>query len=324
MLTLEQIQEPVKQEMKDFEPHFKQAMKTKVPLLSIITNYIYRRKGKQMRPTLVFLTSKLTGETSQGTFTGASLIELLHTATLIHDDVVDEAYERRGFFSINALWKSKIAVLVGDYLLAKGLLLAVDNEEFQLLKIVSDAVKEISEGELIQIQKSRKLDITEEEYFEIIGKKTASLIAACAAVGAKSSGASEEVIQKMKDFGMYLGIAFQIRDDLFDYEKTNLIGKPTGNDIKEKKITLPLIYALRNSNNGMRKKVLKKISRHNHNRQKVEEIIEYVKSTEGLNYTHEKMLEYKQKALDIVNEFPDSEVKTALLNFVEFTVSRKK
>jgi octaprenyl-diphosphate synthase len=245
MSDIDKIQNSIKEEMERFEPFFRSSMQTKVPLLNIIMNYILRRKGKQMRPMFVFLSAKMIKESvGDSTYTAASLIELLHTATLIHDDVVDEAYERRGFFSINALWKSKISVLVGDYLLSKGLLLAVEKNEYELLKIVSVAVREMSEGELLQIQKSRKLNITEDIYFEIIRKKTAALIAACAACGAKSSGADDETVEKMRLFGEYVGIAFQIKDDLLDYQNNGLIGKPSGNDLKEKKLTLPIIYAL--------------------------------------------------------------------------------
>jgi octaprenyl-diphosphate synthase len=324
MKDKELIYKPIKEEMANFEPFFKEQLKSGIPLLSVITNYILRRKGKQMRPMLVFLAAKLNGPANQNSYIAATLIELLHTATLIHDDVVDETYQRRGFFSINALWKSKIAVLVGDYFLSKGLLTALDNDQIGILKIVSHAVKEISEGELLQIEKSRFLNITEEIYFEVIRKKTATLIAACTAAGAHSVDADAEKIEIMKEFGTMLGIAFQIRDDLFDYEKTNLIGKPTGNDIKEKKMTLPLIYALRELPKSESKALLRKIRRHHKNEIKVSEIIEVVKQTGGIEYTYTKMVEYKERALNCLAVYPESDAKTALIALVNYTISREK
>ena len=297
-------------------------MKSGVPLLGLITNYILRRKGKQMRPMFVFLSAKLHGEIADSSYTAATMIELLHTATLIHDDVVDESLERRGFFSINALWKSKIAVLIGDYLLAKGLLVAVENKEYELLEIVSGAVREISEGELMQIQKSRKLNITEGEYFEIIRKKTATLIAACTACGTKSVDADADTVNKMKEFGECVGVAFQIKDDLFDYQKTGILGKPTGNDIKEKKITLPLIHSLENSGSAERRKILNLIRRHNRNALKVKEIIQFVQANGGIEYSVQKMNEYRDRALGILNQFQDNDAKYALLDLVNYTTSR--
>lgn len=324
MKDKELIYKPIKEEMANFEPFFKEQLKSGIPLLSVITNYILRRKGKQIRPMLVFLAAKLNGPANQNSYIAATLIELLHTATLIHDDVVDETYQRRGFFSINALWKSKIAVLVGDYFLSKGLLTALDNDQIGILKIVSHAVKEISEGELLQIEKSRFLNITEEIYFEVIRKKTATLIAACTAAGAHSVDANAEKIEIMKEFGTMLGIAFQIRDDLFDYEKTNLIGKPTGNDIKEKKMTLPLIYTLRELPKSESKALLRKIRRHHKNEIKVSEIIEVVKKTGGIEYTYTKMVEYKERALNCLAVYPESDAKTALIALVNYTISREK
>ncbi|TAJ11236.1 polyprenyl synthetase family protein [Marinilabiliaceae bacterium JC017] len=324
MLVKEKIKEPIREEMKKFEPFFKAQLKTRIPLLDIITNYLLRRKGKQMRPMLVFLSAKINGKIDEPTYIAATLIELLHTATLIHDDVVDETYQRRGYFSINALWKSKVAVLVGDFFLSKGLLTALDNDQIGVLKIVSHAVKEMSEGELLQIEKSRKLDITEEVYFDIITKKTATLIAACTQAGAYSVNASEEAINTMKEFGQNLGIAFQIKDDLFDYEKNSMIGKPTGNDIKEKKMTLPLIYALNTSTPSERRKVLSLVRKYHKNEKKVEEIIEFVKQKGGLEYTKEKMLEYSQKAIDCLASYEDSSAKESLMHFVEYTINRKK
>ncbi len=324
MSKIKEIKALIGPEMKEAELFFKETVKSKVPLLDIVMNYIIRRKGKQMRPMFVFLTAKLIGDVTKSTYNAATLIELMHTATLVHDDVVDDADKRRGFFSINALWKSKIAVLTGDFLLSKGLLLAVKNKEFELLEIVSEAVKEMAEGELLQIEKSRKLDITEETYFKIIYKKTATLIASCTAAGAKSAKANDENMQSLKKFGEYAGIAFQIKDDLFDYQKTNLTGKPTGNDIQEKKMTLPLIYALNNSSGSEKKRILKLIQKHNTNKEKVKEIIEFVKTKGGLEYTEQKMIEYKEKAIDILNNFPNSPAKNALINMVDYIVVRKK
>ena len=324
MSAVKEIRAPIETEMNRFSGYFNTIMKSKVPLLSIITNYILRRKGKQLRPMFVFLTAKLSGKINESSFTAAALIELLHTATLVHDDVVDESFERRGVFSINALWKSKIAVLLGDYLLAKGLLLSVKNKEYEILDIVSFAVKEMSEGELLQIQKSRKLNITEDEYFEIIRKKTAALIAACCASGTKSVTDNPEVINKMKQFGEYIGIAFQIRDDLFDYEKNGLLGKPTGNDIKEKKLTLPLIHALKNTNPAQRSKILRLVRHHNKKTSRVNEVIRFVRDNKGMEYSKEKMNEYKNKALDILNEFPESEAKSSLQKLALYTTSRIK
>ena len=325
MSEIDRIQNSIKDEMDRFEPYFKASMQTKVPLLNLIMNYILRRKGKQMRPMFVFLSSKMLKQpVSESTYTAASFIELLHTATLIHDDVVDEAYERRGFFSINALWKSKISVLIGDYFLPKGLLLSVEKNEFELLKIVSVAVREMSEGELLQIQKSRKLDITEDIYFEIIRKKTAALIAACTASGAKSSGATDEEVEKMRLFGEYVGIAFQIKDDLLDYQSDGLIGKPKGNDLKERKLTLPIIYALQKASIKERSKILSDIKRNNKNKQKVQQIIDFAIQKGGIDYSHQKMMEYKDKAIDLLKDFPDNEAKESLKDLVTYVVIRKK
>ncbi len=324
MNRIKAIKAPINKELEDFEPFFKEQLKSNIPLLSIITNYLLRRKGKQMRPMLVFLSAKLSGETSQSSYVAATLIELLHTATLIHDDVVDETYQRRGYFSINALWKSKIAVLVGDYFLARGLSLALDTDQVGVLKVVSEAVKEMSEGELLQIEKSRKLDITEEVYYDIIQKKTATLIAACTSAGALSSNADPKKIALLKQFGIYLGIAFQIRDDLFDYEKNDLLGKPTGNDIREKKMTLPLIYVLNHCDTKDRKKILSTIRKYHKNDKKVSEVIEYVRQHGGIEYTHDKMLHYRDKAIDLLSGFEDSDAKEALIQLVHYTTERKK
>lgn len=324
MLSLQQIKAPIKKEMQSFEGYFNETLKSAIPLLRLITNYLLRRKGKQLRPMFVFFAARLNGEVNQSTYNAASFIELLHTATLIHDDVVDESYERRGFLSINALWKSKVAVLLGDFLLSRGLLLAVEKNEYELLGIMSTAVRAMSEGELMQIEKARKLNITEEVYFDIIRKKTATLIAACAASGAKSVQADDETVEEMRKFGEFAGIAFQIRDDLFDYQKTNIAGKPTGNDIKEKKMTLPLIYALNQTSGQKRKRILRIVKHNKKNAHRIHEVVNFVKENGGLDYARRKMTEYKTHALHILNNYPESEVREALKNLVEFTVQRKK
>ena len=322
-LRLKDIQSPVADEMNDFELKFREFMKSKVFLLDKIMGYIVKRKGKQMRPMFVFLSAGTVGEISERSHRGASLIELLHTATLVHDDVVDDSNMRRGFFSINALWKNKIAVLVGDYLLSRGLLLSIDNEDFDLLKIVSEAVREMSEGELLQMAKARTLDITEELYYDVIRQKTASLIASCCAVGAASTGANKEVVAKMKEFGLNVGMAFQIKDDLFDYGPDE-IGKPTGIDIKEKKMTLPLIYALQHTD-GITKRRIKRIVKSNSkNQKKINEVISFVKDNGGIDYAKKVMNEYVGKAMDIVNSFPESDHRNSLSNLVQFTIERSK
>jgi octaprenyl-diphosphate synthase len=322
-LDLKQIQAPIATEMAEFEKKFHFFMKSKVKLLDHITNYIVKRKGKQMRPMFVFLTGGVSGGISEATYRGAALIELLHTATLVHDDVVDDANYRRGFFSVNALWKNKIAVLVGDYLLAKGLLLSVDNSDFDLLKIVSHAVQEMSEGELLQIAKARKLDITEEVYYTIIRKKTASLIASCCAVGAATAQVGDDMVEKMRDFGEKVGMAFQIKDDLFDYGKDE-IGKPVGIDIKEKKMTLPLIYALNHASWIDKKKIIYLIRNRNEDKKAVNQVIDFVKKSGGLEYAQGVMDKYYREALEILQDFPDSEYKTSLHALVRYTIERQK
>jgi octaprenyl-diphosphate synthase len=324
MSKLAEIRKPVEVEMKEFERRFKSAVSSNIPLLNIVTGYVLRRKGKQMRPLFVLLTSRLIGEITESTYTAASLIELMHTATLVHDDVVDESNERRGVFSINAIWKSKVAVLFGDYLLAQGLLLAVEKKDYQLLEIVSNASKEMSEGELVQIQKSRSLNIDIDTYYEVIRKKTASLIAACTSCGASASGAGDEVINRVHEMGINIGMAFQIKDDLFDYQLHGLIGKPTGNDIKEKKFTLPLIYALNKAESGQRKAMIRKIKNGNRSQKVVNEVVQFVKDMGGISFALEKMEEFKLKALKELDTFPDSASRTALRDLVEFTVSRNK
>ncbi len=298
-------------------------MQSDVALLDKVTRFIVTTKGKQMRPMFVFLCAKLIGEVSEKTYRGASMIELIHTATLVHDDVVDESYKRRNFFSINALWKNKIAVLVGDYLLAKSVLLSTDNKEYDLLSVMSRTIREMSEGELLQLEKSRKLDITEDVYYEIIRQKTATLIAACCEIGVLSVGADDVLAKKFKDFGTYTGMAFQIKDDLFDYLSSNLIGKPVGIDIKEKKMTLPLIYTLREANPTNRKYYLETIRKYNTNPKRVKELIQFVKDSGGLNYAVMVMKDYQQKAKNLLHEFPDSEAKNSLNQLLDYVIERK-
>jgi octaprenyl-diphosphate synthase len=325
MSKLDQIKQPIEEEIKEFEPRFRDSMKSRVSLLDKIMHYIIKRKGKQMRPMFVFLSAKAFGETTESTYRAAAMIELLHTATLVHDDVVDDSSKRRGFFSINAIWKNKIAVLVGDYLLSKGLLLAVENEEFELLRIMSSSVKEMSEGELLQIEKARKLDITEKVYYEIIRQKTATLIASCCASGANSVGMGKEVIEKMRLFGEYTGIAFQIKDDLFDYGSDGeTIGKPTGIDIKEKKMTLPLIFALNNATSSDKRRITKIVKKYSEDKQKVKEVIQFVIETGGIEYAQRAMHSYKDKALAILKEFEQNEANKALAALVIYTTERKK
>ncbi len=324
MSSLNRIKAPIAAEMAQFERYFKHSMRSKVPLLDIITNYIIRRKGKQMRPIFVFLSAKLLGNINKSTFHAAALIELLHTATLVHDDVVDESYQRRGFFSINALWKNKISVLVGDYLLSKGLLLAIENEEFQLLKIVSDATKEMAEGELLQIEKARKLNTNEAIYFDIIEKKTATLLASCTSAGAKSANGTPEQVEMMKQFGKNIGIAFQIKDDLFDYQMINATGKPSGNDIQEKKITLPLLYTLNNSKPADSKRIKNIIQKHNNKSGSFTEVVQFVNLYGGIEYAKQKMNEYKDNSLKILLNFEDNDARKALIELVNYTIDRDK
>ena len=321
-LTLEEIKTPIAKEMDAFEVKFRASMKTNVFFLDRVMSYIVKRKGKQMRPMFVFLSAGASGLISESTFHGASLIELLHTASLVHDDVVDSANYRRGFFSVNALWKNKAAVLVGDFLLSKGLLLSLEHNEYELLRIVSNAVREMSEGELLQFEKARRLDITEDIYYEVIRQKTASLIASCCAVGASSSGAPAEVVAQMKQFGENVGMAFQIKDDLFDYGDDE-IGKPLGIDIKEKKMTLPLIHALSKSSWWEKRKIIGTVSSNSHNPRKVKEVIEYVKASGGIAYAKQAMARYHQKALALLEDLPGSVYKDSLKQLVQFTIDRK-
>jgi len=323
MPGINQIKLPIADEIDAFEAKFKASMQSDAPLLNRITHYIVKSKGKQMRPMFVFFAAKLCGGILESTHRGAALVELLHTATLVHDDVVDNAYERRGFFSINALWKNKIAVLVGDFLLAKGLLLSVNNNEFALLKIVSEAVQQMSEGELLQIEKVRRMDISESLYFDVIRQKTASLIASCCACGAASAGADEQTIEKMRLFGEKVGIAFQIKDDTFDFG-TDDVGKPLGIDIKEKKVTLPLIYALNEVDRTERKRIINLVKNHQDDPKKIQAIIDFVNSKQGVHYANKKMLEYQKEAFDILYTFEENEARNGLEQLVRYTTERKK
>jgi len=324
MSALTGIKRPVDNEMAEFEAYFSRTMRSNIPLLNIILNYILRRKGKQMRPLLVFLTAKLNGEIVESTYIAATCIELLHTASLVHDDVVDDAHERRGSLSINALWNSKIAVLLGDYLLSTGMHICVEKSRYDMLEIISEAVKSMSEGELLQLQKARKLNIKEEDYYKIIISKTAALLSACTACGAKSVSEDAEVIQLMKDFGENIGIAFQIRDDILDYEGTGLTGKTVGNDIKEKKITLPLIHALEQSSASKKRHILGIVKNRKKTKSEIAEVISFVIEYGGLDYAELKMNQYRDKALAILYNYPDSEVKNSLKHFVNYTTARKK
>lgn len=324
MSSLDIIQAPIKNELKQFEEYFKTTIQSDIPLLSLIINYILRKKGKQMRPMFVFLSAKINGDFNESAFMAASSIELLHTATLVHDDVVDESYERRGSFSINALWKNKLAVLVGDYILARGLLLNLDNHKYSFLQLISRSVKDMSEGEILQMRKSRKLDIDYDTYFEIIEKKTASLIATSMAIGAASVSEDEAVIEKMFRIGIDVGIAFQIKDDIFDYQAKGVLGKPTGNDIKEKKITLPLLYVLSNSTEKEKRRILHEVKRKHKNTAKVQELVNLVVERGGLEYATEQMNYYRDRAISQLNEFPESDSRDSLVELVNYVTTRKK
>ena len=325
MKIVEQIKDPIAFEMELFEQKFRLSMSTKVALLNRITHYIVNRKGKQMRPMFVFLVAKIlnNGEISERTYRGASVIELIHTASLVHDDVVDDSNRRRGFFSINALWKNKIAVLVGDFLLSKGMLVCIDNNDFDLLKIISVAVREMSEGELLQIEKARRLDITEEVYYEIIRQKTATLIAACCSLGAASVKPNTEEVENMRRFGELIGMAFQIKDDLFDYGEEK-IGKPTGIDIKEQKMTLPLIHVLNNCSKQEAKWLINSIKNHNKDKKRVKEVIQFVKANGGLDYAVSKMKEFQAEAIQRLQKYPASKYRDSLELMVNYVIDRKK
>jgi len=323
MLSINDIKKPIAADIDVFEQRFKASMQSSVPLLDRITHYIVKRKGKQIRPMFVFFSAGVCGGITDATHRGAALVELLHTASLVHDDVVDNSYQRRGFFSINALWKNKIAVLVGDFLLSKGLLLSVEHNDFALLKIVSEAVRQMSEGELLQIEKVRRMDISEGVYYDVIRQKTASLLASCCASGASSAGADAETVEKMRLFGEKTGIAFQIKDDMFDFG-TDDVGKPVGIDIKEKKVTLPLIYALNNCDNAEKKKMISLVKNHNDDPEKISAIIAFVNQRGGLQYAETQMKLYQEEAFAILNTFPDSEARRGLEQLVRFTTERNK
>ncbi len=322
-LNIKDIQAPILAEMTAFEQKFRQSMKTNVMLLDQIMKYIIHRKGKQIRPMFVFLSAGLKGEINEATYRGAAMIELLHTATLVHDDVVDDSNYRRGFFSINALWKNKIAVLVGDYLLSRGMLLAVDNEDFLALKLISKAIREMSEGELLQIEKARRLDISEDIYFDVIRQKTASLIASCCSVGISSVTDEPEIVEKARLLGEKIGMAFQIKDDLFDYGDEE-IGKPTGIDIKEKKMTLPLIYALNKTDSSTKRHIIKLIKNESEKPAKVAEVIDFVKKSGGIAYTTQVMHRYVEEANEILDTFPETSYRRSLRNLIQFTIERTK
>ncbi len=321
--NLNSIKAPIESYLNEFDKRFKSSMKTSVALLNLITRYITSRKGKQIRPMFVFFSAQLCGGITEKTYRAATLIELLHTATLVHDDIVDDSNKRRGFFSVNSLWKNKIAVLVGDFLLSRGMLTALENDDFALLKLVSGSVKEMSEGELLQLEKARNLDIDEDIYFEIIRKKTATLIASCCACGALSTEANEETIHKMGQFGEAVGIAFQLKDDLFDYEMYNKTGKPSGIDLKEQKMTLPLIHMLNNMSFIEKRKVIYTIKNHHENNEKVAAVIEMVNKSQSIEYAKQKMNDYLQKALNILFEFPESNSRNSLESLVKFVIERK-
>ncbi|NQU87762.1 MAG: polyprenyl synthetase family protein [Mariniphaga sp.] len=324
MAIIDKIRSPINKELKDFEPYFKNSLKSDVPLLGTILNYIYRTKGKQLRPMFVFLSARLHGEINENSQLAACSVELLHTATLVHDDVVDESYERRGFFSVKALWRNKLAVLVGDYILAKGLLLTLEKKCYSFLHLTSRAVEDMSEGEILQMKKSRKLDIDDETYFEIIRKKTASLIATSMAIGTASVTDDEALVEKMYRIGQNAGIAFQIKDDIFDYQEKGIIGKPTGNDIKEKKITLPLLHVLKNSDAGEKRRILRLIKRKNKNSATVRELVNLVVEKGGIEYATQKMQEFKDKAVNALKEFPESEARESLIELMNYITTRKK
>jgi octaprenyl-diphosphate synthase len=323
MLSINEIKKPIAAEIDVFEEKFRASMQSSVPLLDRITHYIVKRKGKQIRPMFVFFSASICGGINESTHRGAALVELLHTATLVHDDVVDNSYQRRGFFSINALWKNKIAVLVGDYLLSKGLLLSINNGDFKLLKIVSEAVKQMSEGELLQIEKVRRMDISEDVYYDVIRQKTASLIASCCACGSASAGADEDTVEKMRLFGEKIGIAFQIKDDMFDFG-TDDVGKPLGIDIKEKKVTLPLIYVLNNCATADKKRMINLVKNHNDDPEKISRIISFVQQNGGLAYAETQMKKYTDEAFAILNTFPEGESRSGLEQLVRFTTERNK
>ena len=324
MSVLDQIKSPIANELEEFKPFFERQMKSDSRKLNFVVNYALKTKGKQMRPIIVFLCAKMLGEVNQKTFTAAALIELLHTATLVHDDVIDESFYRRGLFSVFALYKAKTAVLLGDFFLAKGLLMSLENDDFDLLKIVSEAVKEMAEGELDQLEHARRMDITEESYYEVIRKKTATLIAACAATGAKSIGADPETVATMKNFGTKIGLAFQIKDDLFDYQTTGAIGKPKYNDIQERKLTLPVIYALINDKDNQRRAIKRIFRKKQKSKEDIATIVDFVIKNGGVDYSVNKMKQLRDEALEIIAKFPDNDAKKSLAQLADFIINRNK
>ncbi len=323
MMTVKEIMLPVQEEIEEFEIRFPDSMKSNVKLLNKVTQFIVKRKGKQMRPLFIFLTAKMLGKINDNSYDAASLVELLHTASLVHDDVVDDANERRGFFSANALWRNKIAVLVGDFMLSRVLLMSIERNNVELLEIVARAVREMSEGELLQIEKARSLDITEEVYFEIINKKTASLIATCCELGAVSVGRHDQA-ENMKNFGELVGLAFQIKDDIFDYGTPGNIGKPTGNDIREQKMTLPLIYTINTAPKEVKRELLNIVHNHHESSRHIQRAIDLVIQHGGIEYAHQRMMQLKEKALELLKDIPDSDAKNALIGLVEYTTLRTK
>ena len=324
MSLLDQIKAPINQDLSDFESNFRKSLKSDVPLLGTILDYMYRTKGKQVRPMFVFLSAAMLGKTNEQTQVAACSVELLHSATLVHDDVVDESYERRGVFSVNALWRNKLAVLVGDFILAQGLLLQLQHKQYGYLDLISRAVQDMAEGEILQIKKSRKLDIDTETYFNIIRKKTASLIATSLAIGAASVTSDKKIIEKMYLIGQDAGIAFQIKDDIFDYQEKGIIGKPTGNDIKEKKITLPLLYLLNNSEPLERLRILRLVKRKNKNTEAVRELVDLVVRKGGIDYASQQMDLFREKAISAILEFPENEARTSLIALMNYITERKK
>ncbi len=324
MKKLNKIKEPVKNELKQFNEFFDNTLKSEHTLIKFITNFILRRKGKQIRPLFVLLIAKLNGTITEKTYVGATLIELLHSATLIHDDIVDNSELRRGFFALKSIWGNKIAVLIGDYLLSKGLTISLEYNAEDLLRIVAQAVKEMAEGELLQAKKSRLMNFDEEDYYEIIRKKTAMLISASAAIGAKSVGADQEIVKKMKDFGTYIGMAFQIKDDLLDIQENAKTGKSFGNDIRDKKITLPLIKSIQNATKKDKRLIIKTLNKKNKTQKDIQQIINFIDKYNGLEYANKKILEFKDKAVQILKNYPDSQIKKALFDFIEFNINRTK
>ncbi|QZE13972.1 polyprenyl synthetase family protein [Halosquirtibacter laminarini] len=324
MTTFDQITSPIKNHLQEFEPYFKEAVKSNIPMLDKVLHYIIRRKGKQMRPIMIFLAAGLTGDITEKAYHGAITIELLHSATLVHDDVVDDSFQRRGAFSINALWRNKIAVLVGDFILGKGMTWCIEKREYKFLELISEAVSSMSEGEIIQIDKARKLDITREVYFDIIEKKTASLLACSAAIGAASNTDDDEIINTLKQLGRDIGIAFQIKDDILDYKQSNVIGKPSGNDLRERKITLPMIYALENCNKKEKKRTLKLLMKKKKTSDDIQVLTEFVISKNGLVHAEKEMMKFTEKAIQTLNTFPESPYSNALNHYIDFVTQRNK